>query len=191
MAQPLIAFFALLLTALPAYAQEAETALNPFAGNIGNAVWTLVIFVLVLVVLGKFAWGPILAVLQEREQFIHKSLADAKHDRHEAELRLKEYTDKLQAARMDAAALVEQARRDADHLREDLRQKARAEADGIMRNAERQIELQTERALQQIRTEAVDLSVMIASKLLQRNISQADNEQLIAEALKQVEGRRH
>jgi F-type H+-transporting ATPase subunit b len=191
MAQRLVALLVFVLTALPAHAQTAETVLTPFAGNIGNALWTLVIFVLVLVVLGKFAWGPILALLQEREHFIHKSLSDAKHDRHEAEVLLKDYTEKVQAARNEAAALIEQARRDADRLREDLRQRARTEADAIMRNAERQIELQTERAVQQIRQEAVELSVLIASKLLQRNISKEDNDKLIDEALKQAEARRH
>jgi F-type H+-transporting ATPase subunit b len=176
----------------PAVAAAQETALNPFSGNVGNAIWTLAIFVLVAVVLGKFAWGPVLTLLQERERFIHKALSDARHERHEAEAKLKEYTDKLQAARNEAAGLIEQARKDSDRLREDLRQKAQGEAESIMRNAERQIDLQTQRALQQIRHEAVDLSVMIASKLLQRNLSKEDNDRLIAEALSQVEsGPRH
>ena len=72
-----------------------------------------------------------------------------------------------------------------------MRQKARAEADGIVKNAERQIQLETTRALQQIRHEAVDLSVMIASKIIQRNISKEDNERLIDDALKQMDGLRN
>jgi len=182
--------FALLALSLPATASAQEAALNPFSGDVGNAIWTLVIFLLVVVVLGKFAWGPILTLLQEREQFIHKSLSAAKHERHEAEALLKEYTEKLQAAKTEAAGLIEQARRDSDRLRDELRHKAQGEAEAIMRNAERQIELQTQRAMQQIRQEAGDLSVMIASKLLRRNLTQADNDQLIAEALRQVEGGR-
>ncbi len=178
---------ALVTLGLPAAAAAQETGLNPFAGNVGNAVWTLVIFLLVVGVLGKFAWGPLLSLLQERERFIHKALSDAKHERHEAEITLKEYTEKLQAARVEAAGLIEQARRDSERLRDELRQRAQGEAQSIMRNAERQIELQTQRALQQIRHEAVDLSVMIASKLLQRNLTKDDNDRLIAEALRQVE----
>ncbi len=178
------------LSALPAYASEAEPAgLSPFAGDFGNALWTVLIFVLVIVVLGKFAWGPILGMLKEREDFIRKSLHDAKHDRDEAEARLKEYTSQLQSARTEAASLVENARRDADRLREELRQKAKAEADALVSNAERQIQLERDRALAQIRTEAVDLSVAIASKLIGRNLSRADNERLIEDALKQVEAR--
>ena len=96
----------------------------------------------------------------------------------------------MRKARAEAEALITQSRADADRLREEIRQKAKADAEGIMRNAERQIQLETARALQQIRTEAVDLSVMIASKIIQRNITKEDNERLIADALKQVEGNR-
>jgi F-type H+-transporting ATPase subunit b len=68
-----------------------------------------------------------------------------------------------------------------------MRQKAREEAAGIVKTAERQIELETARALQQIRHEAVDLSVTIASKLLQRNVSKDDNARLIEDTFKQIE----
>ncbi|MQA31015.1 MAG: hypothetical protein GEU82_14485, partial [Luteitalea sp.] len=90
-------------------------------------------------------------------------------------------------ARVDAESIITQSRADGDRLREELRQKARTEAEGIVRNAERQIQLETARALQQIRHEAVDLSVMIASKIIQRNITKEDNERLIQEALTQID----
>ena len=174
------------LATLPLYAAE-EAPLSPFAGNLGNAVWTLVIFVLVVLVLGKFAWGPVLSLLQQREEFIHKSLSDAKRDRDAAEARLKDYAAKLQSAQAEAVGIIEEARKDAERLRDELRQRARTEADTMLKNAERQIDLQTTRAVQQIRREAVDMSVAIASKLLQRNISKEDNEKLINDALKQME----
>ena len=99
-----VAVLALTVLTLPVAAQEHEAvALSPFAGNLGNAVWTLVIFVIVVVVLGKFAWGPILGLLQQREEFIHRSLSDAKRDRDEAEVRLKEYSAKLVSAQAEAA----------------------------------------------------------------------------------------
>ena len=188
MRQRLLTVAFLALTALPLHAQEAPAAgLSPFAGNLGNAIWTLVIFVIVVMVLGKFAWGPVLALLRQREEFIHHALSDAKRDREDAEARLKDYSAKLQRAQIEAMTIVEQARRDADRLREDMKQKAKADADLIVKNAEREIQLETTRALQQIRHEAVDLSVAIASKLLQRNISKEDNEKLIDEALRQIE----
>jgi len=176
----------LALAAMPLRAAE-EAPLSPFAGNVGNAIWTLAIFLLVVVVLGKFAWGPVLSLLKEREAFIHKSLSDAKRDREAADASLKGYAAKLQSAQAEAVAILEEARRDSERLRDELRQRARTEADTILKNAERQIEMQTTRAVQQIRQDAVDLSVTIASKLLQRNISKEDNEKLIADALKQIE----
>jgi F-type H+-transporting ATPase subunit b len=185
----IVAFLA--LTALPIHAAEEAPALSPFAGNLGNAIWTLAIFVIVVIVLGKFAWGPVLGLLQQREEFIHRALSDAKRDRDAAEASLKEYAAKLQSAHVEAAALVEEARRDGERLREEIRQRAKGEAEKMITSAQRQIQLDTGRALEQIRREAVDLSVMIASKIIQRNLTKEDNERLIDEALRQVEGRRN
>ncbi|HKT80398.1 MAG TPA: F0F1 ATP synthase subunit B [Vicinamibacterales bacterium] len=191
MKQRLLTTALIALTAMPLHAAEEGVALSPFAGNLGNAIWTLAIFVIVVIVLGKFAWGPVLGLLQQREEFIHRSLAEAKRDRDEAEARLKEYAAKLQTAQVEAGRIVEEARRDAEKFGEELRLKAKAQADAIVGNAERQIQLQTTQALQQIRQEAVDLSVAIASKLLQRNLTREDNDRLIDEALRQVDSRKH
>lgn len=177
----------LLLVAAPLSAAEEGAGISPFAGNVGNAIWTLIIFLIVVVVLGKFAWGPILSLLKEREEFIHKSLVDAKRDRDEAEARLKDYAAKLQSSQSEALAIVERARQDADRLRDELRQRAQSEADAMIKKTEREIEAQTAQAVRQIRQEAVDLSVTIASKLLQRNVTKEDNEKLIADALKEIE----
>ncbi|MGE0703240.1 MAG: F0F1 ATP synthase subunit B [Vicinamibacterales bacterium] len=156
----------------------------------GLFVWTILTFLLLTTLLAKFAWGPLLKALEARQETIRKSLDDAELARRELERLNQESAQIIRTARAEAESIIAQSRSDADRLREEIRQKARAEANGIVRNAERQIELQTERALQQIRQEAVDLSVMIASKLLQRNISKDDNDRLIAEALRQVEGGR-
>jgi len=184
-----VAFVALI--ALPAHAAQEAEALSPFAGNLGNAIWTVLIFVAVVMVLGKFAWGPVLSLLSAREDFILRSLSDAKRDRDAAEARLKEYAAKLQSAHAEAVTIVETARGDAERLRQELREKARSEAEALIKNAQQQIQLETARGVQQIRTEAVELSVMIASKLIQKNITKEDNERLIEEALKQVQGPQH
>src|SRR4026207_491355 len=106
-------FLVLLFAAVPLSAAEEAEALSPFAGNVGNALWTLIIFVIVVVILGKFAWGPVLSLLKQREEFIHKSLSDAKRDGDEAEARLKDYAAKLQSSQAEAFAIVEGARQDA------------------------------------------------------------------------------
>ena len=104
------------LSAVPLLAAEkaGEEAPSLLAGDLGNSFWTLVIFVIVLVVLGKFAWGPILNQLQGRENRIRQWLESAKHDSDAAAARLKEYEQKLAASRAEATAIVEEGRRDAE-----------------------------------------------------------------------------
>jgi F-type H+-transporting ATPase subunit b len=157
----------------------------------GLFIWTIVTFLVLLTLLAKFAWGPLLQALETRQTAIRKSLDDAQQAKEELERLHGESAQIIQRARADAEAIISQSRSDGDRLREELKQKARAEADHIVKNAERQIQLETSRALEQIRHEAIDLSVMIASKIIQRNLSREDNEKLIDEALNQVSGRRH
>jgi F-type H+-transporting ATPase subunit b len=157
----------------------------------GLFIWTLLTFLVLLALLAKFAWRPLLQALDSRQQGIRKALDDALQAKQELEKIQRESAEILRKARLDADGVIAQSRTDADRLREELRQKAKAEADGILRNSERQIQLEAARALQQLRAEAVDLSVGIASKILQRNVSKEDNERLIAEALNQMETRRH
>jgi F-type H+-transporting ATPase subunit b len=156
----------------------------------GLFIWTILTFLVLLTLLARFAWKPLLEALETRQQGIRKALDDAQAAKQELERLEQESAQMMRKARAEAETLITQSRADADRLREEIRQKAKADAEGIMRNAERQIQLETGRALQQIRSEAVDLSVMIASKIIQRNITKEDNERLIADALKQVEGTR-
>ena len=153
----------------------------------GLFIWTIVTFLVLLALLAKFAWKPLLQALESRQDMIRKALDDAEQAKRELERLNQQSAQIIATARLEADAIVTRSRADAERLKEDLKQQARAEAATIVRNAERQIQLETARALEQIRHEAVDLSVMIASKLLRRNLSKEDNEQLIEEALKQVE----
>ena len=155
----------------------------------GLFIWTIVTFLVLLALLAKFAWRPLLEALESRQESIRKSLDDAHKAKQELERLQQESAQIIRQARVEADAIITRSRSDAERLREEMRQKARAEADAIVKNAERQIQLETTRALQQIRTEAVDLSVMIASKIIQRNLSKEDNERLIDEALRQVHSR--
>ena len=157
----------------------------------GLFIWTIVTFLVLLALLAKFAWRPLLQALETRQESIRKSLDDAQKAKQELERLHAESAEIIRQSRIEADAIVSRSRGDAERVREEMKQKARAEADAIVKNAERQIQLETGRALQQIRREAVDLSVMIASKLIQRNLTKEDNERLIEEALEQVEGPRH
>jgi F-type H+-transporting ATPase subunit b len=157
----------------------------------GLFIWTILTFLVLVALLARFAWRPLMAALEERQTAIAKSLDDARRAQQELERLQRESMQMMASARAEADAIVSRSRSDAEALREELKQKARGEAAAIVKNAERQIQLETARAVQQIRQEAVDLSVAIASKILRRQVSKEDNEGLIEETLKQVETRRH
>src|SRR5690349_554526 len=137
-------FLTSFVLAAPALAQEhggEPAANNPFAGDIGNALWTLVIFGLVVVVLGKFAWGPLLKGLQAREEFIRELLEKARIERETAEIRLREYEERLASARAEATAIVEEGRRDADAVKRRIEEDAKREADKAIERAKREIQI--------------------------------------------------
>jgi len=179
--------------AAPAWAQEhggghEPAADNPFAGNLGNVIWTVVIFGLVVLVLGKFAWGPLLRTLQTRESFIHEALAKAKHDRDEAEGRLREYEARLAAARGEATAIVEEGRRDAEVVKRRIEADAKAEADKMIERAKREIQIATDTATQDLYRLSARLATDLAARVLSRELTPQDHERLIAEAIDGLDG---
>ena len=153
----------------------------------GLYIWTIVTFLILLALLWRFAWHPLMQALAERQETIVRALDDAQRARKELEQLHVESARILADARTQAEAILSRTREDANRFREEMKQKAQADSASIVRNAEKQIELETSRALQQIRHEAVDLSVAIASKLLQRHVTPADNERLIEETFRQLE----
>jgi F-type H+-transporting ATPase subunit b len=159
---------------------------NLFAGDIGNAVWTVVIFGLVVLVLGKFAWGPLLDGLQQREQFIRESLGRAKDDREQAEARLKEYTDQLQTARAEATQIVEEGRRDAEVVKGRIETEAQAEAGKMVERAKREVELAKQAAVSELYKTSATLATQIASQILQRELKPEDHDRLITSAIEEI-----
>jgi len=165
---------------------QAESESNLFAGDLGNSIWTLVIFLLAVFVLGKFAWGPLLSTLQEREGFIRDSLASAKKDRDEAEERLKEYTDKLAEARAEATAIVDEGRRDGDVVKAKIEADARDEASKMLERAKREIEVAKTSAIRELYETSATLATDVASRVLKREVSAADHERLIKDAIELI-----
>ena len=153
----------------------------------GLYIWSILTFLGLLVALRLLAWKPLLAALKGRQDAIAKSLDDARQARQELQQLGVESARILAEARTQAESIISTTRSDANRFRVEMKQKAQAESAGIVRNAEKQIELETSRALQQIRHEAVELSVAIASKLLQRHVSREDNERLIEDTFRQIE----
>lgn len=152
----------------------------------GLYIWTIVTFLVLVFALRRFAWAPLLKALEERQKTIAAAVEDAKQAREQLE-RVQQESAKLMAqARVEADALVTRARADVEGFRQEQRAKAVADADTIRKDAERQIQRETTKAIEQIRRETVDLSVAIASKLIRRQITAADQETLVAEALRDI-----
>lgn len=153
----------------------------------GLFIWTILTFLVLLWLLAKYAWKPLLAALDKRQATIAQAIEDAKKARDEVERVKQESAKVLQQARVDAEAIVTRAQADATAFHEETRQKAIADAQGIVARAEKQIELEKNRAIKDIRRETVDLSLAIATKVLHRNITKEDNLALIDETIKQIQ----
>lgn len=168
-----------------AWAAEGEQG-NLFAGDIGNVVWTLVIFVLVIFVLGRFAWGPLLSALQQREEFIRRSLKEAKEDREAAERRLREYEEKISSANAEATEIVEQGRRESEKTRQRIEEQARTESDKMVERAKREIGLAKQAAIKDLYATSADLATEIAARILRRELTARDHERLISESIEEL-----
>jgi F-type H+-transporting ATPase subunit b len=155
--------------------------------DVGLYVWTILTFLLLAAALAKFAWRPLLEALERRQAGIAASLDDARKAKEELERLNAEASSILAEARREADAILSRTRTDTNAFREEMKQKAREEAQALVANAERQIQLETARARQLIRAEAVELSVDIASKLLRRNLSNDDNARFLEDTLKHLE----
>lgn len=184
------AVVALAAAAAPVAALAAEAeggAWNPLQGDFGNFVWTVVVLLVVFWVLSKYAWGPILSGLQGREDFIKASLEQAKGERDEARVLLGEYEAKLARAREEIEAMIDEARRDAASLRTREESAAKSEARQILDRARREIEIAKDTAIADLYARATDLTTLAASRILERELTAADHERLVAESIAAVE----
>jgi len=153
----------------------------------GLYIWTILTFLLLAAALAKFAWRPLLDALERRQAGIASSLDDARKAKEELKQVQVESARILAEARQEADTILSRMRSETNAFREEIKQKAREEAAAIVQNTDRQIQFEITQARHQIRAEAVDLSIDIASRLLRRNLSKADNKRLLEDTLKQLE----
>jgi F-type H+-transporting ATPase subunit b len=152
----------------------------------GLIFWTAVTFLLLLGILWKFAWNPILGALEARERAIQKTIEDAERLHAEAELLLEEHRKRLAEAREERGKILDEARQAGEHLKNDVLEKTRHEADQILARAQRQIELETEQALLTIRDRAVDLAIKAAERVIERALDQEDHRRMAREAIAEL-----
>jgi len=148
--------------------------------------WEIVSFGILLWVLYKYAFPPILETLDLRERKIRESLEQAERHRIEAERRMQEYETKLAAASREAEAVLTQAKERAQRLLDENEQRLLAEADRVKADATREIDQERRKAIQEIRSQATDLALLVAEKVIERSLTDADHRRLADEALAAV-----
>jgi F-type H+-transporting ATPase subunit b len=177
----------LLMTTSPSLALAAEPGdTNLLSLHGGLMFWTLVIFVILLFVLSKFAFKPITAAVIAREQALQKAIDDAKRDREEAARVLAEHRAALDAARGDAQRLIVEGREAGERVRAEIVEQARAEHQEMMERVRREIASEKDRAIAELRREAVDLAIKGAGKVIERNFDDAANRKLVEDFLSSV-----
>ncbi len=155
----------------------------------GLFIWTIITFLILLFLLSKFAWKPLLGMLKKREDTIRQSLEDAEKARDEL-AKLQEKSEQLIAeARSEAQNIVAAGKAAGERLKADTLENARQQADGLIKNAEKQIQAETEKAIAEIKKEVVDLSLEVAGKLIRKNLTRADNQALIDETINTIQKR--
>lgn len=158
--------------------------------NGGDILFQLVMFIILIALITKFAWGPLMGIMKQREEHIANEIDAAEQSRVEAKKLLEEQRDLLKEARNEAQSLIESAKKQGDVQREEIIVAARTESERIKEAAKLEIDQQKEKAVAAIREQVASLSVLIASKVIEKELSAEDQEKLINEYIQEVgEGR--
>jgi F-type H+-transporting ATPase subunit b len=150
------------------------------------ALFSLITFILFVVVLGKFAWGPMIQGLDKREAGIMKAISDAEDNRRKSQAMLSEYDQKLKAAEQTVQAMVAEARRDAERASQDLIASAQREVGLIRDRAKDDIRQATDTALAEVFTQINSKVVLATEHVLGRALQDADQERLVSQALAEI-----
>jgi F-type H+-transporting ATPase subunit b len=164
-------------------AGKAHASPNLFSVEPGLMIWTIITFLVVLLILRATAWKPIMVALAEREAKIEGAIAEASRIKNDAEQLHAKYQTLLDRAKDDARSILDEARRDGIALQEELRGRAKQEAEEFKARAHREIELQKESAIKEIWDQTAGLATLLASRVLGRSLQTSDQERLTKELL--------
>jgi F-type H+-transporting ATPase subunit b len=178
------------LWAVAEAAQEAEQhgggKVSIFAGNLAVAFWTVILFVVLLVVLGKWVWGPILETLKRREEYIKQSLEDAKKARDEAAEALRQQQKQLEESRAKSQEIISKGYAEALRLSEEFTHRADAEAARLREQAKQDIGQAKEQAIKEIYSHGVELATDLAGRILSRTLNPEDHHKLLQESINRL-----
>lgn len=158
--------------------------------NSGDIIYQLLMFIILLALLRKFAWQPLMNIMKQREEHIANEIDQAEKHRQEAEKLLAEQRELMKQSRQEAQQLMENARKLAEEQKEQIIASARAEAERLKETAKKEIEREKEQAMAALREQVASLSVLIASKVIEKELTEQDQAKLISEYIQEVgEGR--
>jgi F-type H+-transporting ATPase subunit b len=172
---------ALFAVPAPVLAAGSLTTINP-----GLTLWAAITFLVLLGVLYKFAWGPIVKMLDDRARTIHEAIDAAKKERAEAERMLAEQKESLARATREAADLAKRNQQEVEALRQELTARARKEAEELVASARKQIVEEKSKAVSELRGMAADLAIDAASRLVKASLDEKAQRQLVEDYLKQL-----
>jgi F-type H+-transporting ATPase subunit b len=174
-----------------AWAQEGAAPPPGEGGQIpptdwGLQIWTLVAFVVLLVLLAKFAFKPIAEALDRRGETIKKSIEEAEKQRADARQMMDEYQKQLADARNEAGKIIDEARQIGERVRKEVVDKANAEASAGVQRAQEEIQRQKEKGIQEMKDTVAALSVEIASRVIEKELDEASHRQLVESLIKDL-----
>lgn len=162
---------------------HASPSTDPLSFDPDLAVFTFGVFVILLVVLRKFAWGPIMGALERREHNIAEHISQAERNHEQARLLLADYEKRLAGAANEVRELLDEARRDAEHTKQSILAEARQGAEAEKARALRDIESATDSALETLAQRSSQLAVDLAGKIVAAHLTKDDHARLIQEAV--------
>ena len=180
-------FAGILLIAQEAAAEEEESGNFLVSPELGLMIWTLLAFGITLFLLNNLAFPRIAEALDRRRQAIEDSIEHAEQAKREADELLEEYRARLREAREQAEDITVRARKAADSLADDAKAQANQQREELMERTRRDIEAETKRALDEIRKEVANLTVMATEKVTRKSLTPEDHRRLIQEALGEVD----
>lgn len=154
--------------------------------NFALSFWTFVTFALLIVVLGKFAWGPILQMIETREKTIAEAIESAKRERAAAEAASAEMKAALERVREESAQLLRKNQQEVAAAKTELMAAARKESDDLLAAARKTIGEEKRQAMVELRAQAVDIAIEAAGRLVQMNMDEKKQKQLVEEYLSQL-----
>jgi F-type H+-transporting ATPase subunit b len=172
----------------PVQAFTEYSVINAALGgfHVVDMITQLFFFLILLILVRKFAWGPVMDMMQKREDYVAGEIEAAEKSREEAEKASNEAVEQLKQTKQEAQKIVEDAKNAGVRQEQDIIAAARAEADRIKHAAQADIQNEKEKALQALQDKVASLSVLIASKVIEKEISTQDQEKLINDYIKEV-----